>query len=578
MSMAVSRADNLYDWGSNQALVPPEILLYIDATLILDRIMSHPALGDLDTSEAGVLWRILSPIANELSTAYLQLARVIQLRSLVGQVGQRAYGPYLDEIGWQEMGVPRNDSVSARYTVAFSGPAGTIIPQGTVVATATDLEYVVVVGTVLGSDGAGGAIVECRTPGPAGNVAAGAISRILTGNLAGVSVTNEFATPLVAGSALESDADYRVRLLRYRRDPPNGTNAAQFRTWAEQVPGVGRAQVVRPAQTLEDESDPRRPTPGTIHIYVVGVPLIFPPAGPLASQAVVDAVQQWIAPAPPPVRLQVTDWMNQGSSPLDIYALLPTAAMQYAGIWSFRPAIGFTDTDPPTDPAHRVGELAAVNLTDAIDLPQSPTVGGDARRLLLAGELSAAPPQVPAGLPELMFYWDGAINNAGAPGVPGKNLRLTISQTVDDPGTLQILGGWLVGQFSDPDQLGLADVGDRVEVFAAPPIPLDVAVTVQAQPGWSEPAVQSSVRAALEDYLKGICFGGAAPPVGGQADPTANDVLYGIAQAVIIGAQGVAYIRDHSLRINGATDDIIVWVGDVATLASLECTVELAAP
>jgi uncharacterized phage protein gp47/JayE len=564
--------------------IPPEIELYSDAGVLLDRLRQHPALSDLDTAQATVLWRILSPIANELAEAYVQLARVIWLRSLIGPVGQRAWGPYLDELGEQEMGVLRNSTVRARYAVTFTGPPGTLLAQGTTVGSASPpLEWDVVVGTVLGSDGSGGALVECRTPGTIGNVPAGAINRVLTTGLPGVTVINEHGTPLIAGADVESDDNYRVRLLRYRRDPPNGTNGAQFRTWAEQVPGVGRARTVRPAQTVDDESDPRRPPPGTVDIYIVGPALIEPAEGPLASSATVDAVQQWIAPAPVPVQFQAADWEGLDSQPLYATAQLPTERMRLAGVWTFRPRMALTDA--PEDPASRVATLAAWNETDHIDLPSWPVRGGSARRELLAGELNVSPAAGPAGLPELGFYWDGIPANAGQLDRPGKDLRLLVEQTVEDVGALTPLGGWLVGQFSDPDHAGLADVADRVEVFAAAPVPLGISVTVRAQPGWGQVAVQASVRAALEAYLRAIVFGGTAPPIGGQPDPMAGSVLFGLVQAVIINAGGVAYILSRSLEITTPadaalgrlpTDDVPVWVGDVATLGALDCRVEMA--
>jgi hypothetical protein len=59
------------------------------------------------------------------------------------------------------------------------------------------------------------------------------------------------------------------------------------------------------------------------------------------------------------------------------------------------------------------------------------------------------------------------------------------------------------------------------------------------------------------------------PPTGdpASADPVANNVLFGVAQAVTLSARRAWRTSpDHSPRINGATDNVAVWQGEVATL------------
>ena len=77
----------------------------------------------------------------------------------------------------------------------------------------------------------------------------------------------------------EDDDTARARLLRRVFGPDENGNASQIRTWAESVLGVGSARVI-----------PRWNGPLTIKVVIVGTD------GAVASQEVVDAVQEYLDP------------------------------------------------------------------------------------------------------------------------------------------------------------------------------------------------------------------------------------------------------------------------------------------
>lgn len=575
---------NIRDLGVLQTargpLIPPGVLFGLSSLALLARMKAHPSLAGIAVAEPSIAHQALAPVSIELAEAYFQLRRVIELRSLVGAPGQTAFGPYLDEIGDQEMGVPRLSMVPARYVVEFEGEPGTQIPEmgpgGRTLLRAERLLFQMLTSAEIGGDGTGGAIVESLTPGLVGNVPAGAINRFDGPGVTGVTaVRNPSGVPLVPGADAESDADYLTRLLRYRRDPPNGANAAQFRLWAESVPGVGRAECVRPLEPLGPQGQ-IPPPPGTVWVFVTGTDLILPPEGPLASQAVVDAVQQYIAPRMPTVTANPATFhadLPDDNAARGLFEPLPTTSMRIAGIWQARPALSISyENGPPPPPSTPVVTVSVFNVTDDVLLDGRPNGQAPqaATRTFTAGELSEAPPELAQAAPSFDFYWDGN---------PGKTIELRVERTALQAaagnGIVHVDNLWLTSSFSDPTHEGLAPVCDRVEVFPARPVPITVSAAVLPKPAWSMAAVTAWAQNALRDYLRGIVFGGSAPPVGGLPNRRANDVLYGMVGAVLYGgcSQGegpLQYYDPTTLRLNGGTDDVQIWTGDIATLAEVD--------
>ena len=577
---------------TDSATVPASVTQATSANILLARMKSHPALAGIAVAEPSIPHQALAPPSIEIANTYVELQRIIEYRSLVGPQGHVAFGAYLDELGDQEMGVSRLSAVPARRGIRVTGYAGAMLPEGTrLLAPAQGVGFRMLLTATVGADGTGGGIAECEQPGAIGNVPAGAINKIDGPPIQGITaVTNPSGVPLVAGADVETDDAYRTRLLRYRRDPPNGCNAAQFRMWAEEVPGVGRAEVIRPLEPVGPDGQ-QPPPPGTVQVYVTGSDLIeVQPNGLMATQGVVDAVQQYIAPLLPAVTLQPGDW------PANVYpdngatyqagVLLPTDLMVIAGIWTLRPALSIAYSgDPPVPPPPDTPVItySVFNVTDGVILDGRPN-GYEpeaATRTFTAGELGETPPSVAASAPAIEFYWDGAM----VPQQKTIEIRVerTALQATPGYGTVTMHGVWLLSAFSDPTHEALAPVDDRVEVYASKPVPITVAASIEPKPGWTVAAATAWAEDAIKEYLRSIVYAGSAAPVAGLPNRRANDVLYGMIGAVLYGGcvQGdtpLMYYDPASLRLNGGTLDIEVWTGDVAVLEAVEFTLIEVAP
>ncbi len=232
--------------------------------------------SDLDKSEGSFLWDALSPAAIELALAAIWAQQVLERG-----FASTTFGAYLD-LRCEEHGITRRPAVKATGQVTFTGTPGTVIPAGTQVSTASS-EAAPAVFFATKSDatiGAGGTVtvdIEAVEAGTSGNVAAGTIT-MLAQPVAGVTgVSNATATN--GGLDEEDDASLLARYLAKVRSPGTSGNKADYINWAMEVPGVGGVQVI-----------PLWNGPGTVKVVLLGTDK------KPASQTVVDAVQNYIAP------------------------------------------------------------------------------------------------------------------------------------------------------------------------------------------------------------------------------------------------------------------------------------------
>jgi len=533
--------------------LPPDITANESSTAMLARMKAHPALAGMAVGEPSMPHAALSPPANEIAEGYRQLAHVVELRSLIGDPGHVAYGPYLDQIGVEEMGLARQAATHARVILSFTGTPGALVPAGTVVVAATPARptYTLESAVTIGAEGTAGGIGVCDRTGTVGNVPSGAVNSFNGSPPAGVTaVTNPFNEPLVQGADIETDDHYRQRLLEYRRDPPNGCNAAQFRAWAESVPGVGRAQVVRP---FEDGGPP----PGSVWVFVVDTEM------QPASQVIVDAVQAYIAPAS---ELASGAGAFTGGTPQPDGSLelpggivvmatspFPAADAKHAGIWTYRPSLRVDKNDDvdATQPAVTIDVWnVTTNAVATARPPGAPEI--PATLTLTPGDLQTAFPPGPEVAPSVDVYWNGT-----------DTLTLRVSRTATQAaGRSVYLGGaWMRSAFSSPDHEGVAPVDDRVEVYSARGISIDVTATVWPVLGYAPAVTEDAVHGAVVDYFKLIAL------------TSSNDVIYGAVGAVIQATDAVDRYDPSTLRVNGATVDVAIWKGDVAILGTLDVTV-----
>lgn len=241
---------------------------------MLDRLPS-----DLDRSEGSFAWDALAPVAIELAQAAIWAQEVLRRG-----FAQTTFGAYLD-LRAEEHGLTRRPAVAATGAVTFTGTAGTVIPVGTRVSTASTTAAPAVVfrtieAATIPESGSVAVRIEAEVPGASGNVAAGTI-RFLAASVPGVtSVTN--AEPTTGGADEEDDESLRARLLQRVRSPSASGNRADYVRWALEVPGVGWVSVI-----------PVRDGPGTVSIAIIDM------QGQPASPELVQAVQNHIAPDGP---------------------------------------------------------------------------------------------------------------------------------------------------------------------------------------------------------------------------------------------------------------------------------------
>ncbi len=207
---------------------------------MLDRIPS-----DLDKREGSVIYDALAPAAAELAQLYIELEMQLRLA-----FGTTASGEYL-ALRTADYGVNRQIATSSRRRALFygSGDVPLDVPVGSRF-NADNLNYV-----VREKVAAGAYILECETPGVAGNTYYGLLLPIdyVTGL-----ERAELGEVLVPGEDDESDEALRARYLHRVRNPSSGGNAADYRDWAMSVAGVGGAKVY-----------PLWNGPGTLKVVIV---------------------------------------------------------------------------------------------------------------------------------------------------------------------------------------------------------------------------------------------------------------------------------------------------------------------
>ncbi|THF78020.1 baseplate J/gp47 family protein [Cohnella fermenti] len=208
---------------------------------IMDRMLARlPA--DVDKSEGSFFWDALAPIAYELFNSAVWAQEVLRRG-----FASTTFGAYLDLRG-EEHGIARREAQKATGSVKITGAEGTVIPAGTLLATEADsatnsasVEFATDADMAIGPSGTALVAVTAAEAGARGNVAALAVKLTMIAIAGVTAVSNEAA--MSGGSDIESDEELLVRLLAKIRQPATSGNAAQYRQWALEVPGVGDARV-----------------------------------------------------------------------------------------------------------------------------------------------------------------------------------------------------------------------------------------------------------------------------------------------------------------------------------------------
>lgn len=132
----------------------------------------------------------------------------------------------------------RKAAGAAEGTIVFTGTNGNVIPAGSILRRADDIEYSLDADvTIAGGTGTGA--VTCLTAGATGNAAPG-VKLNLISPVAGI--TSQTTVTLISGGVdVETDAELRIRIIARIQQPPQGGAAYDYEAWALEVPGVTRA-------------------------------------------------------------------------------------------------------------------------------------------------------------------------------------------------------------------------------------------------------------------------------------------------------------------------------------------------
>ena len=164
----------------------------------------------------------------------------------------------------------------------MSGPAGTIVPQGTrLQTTVNEAVFFVTLEPATLDGGTATVSAQAEEGGLAGNVGAGDINALAPGNLYGI-VSAINAAPFDGGADTEDDAALRKRLIDRAQNPATSGNANHYRQWALEIAGVGDARVM-----------PIANGPGTVKVVLLDTEKTAP------AQSVIDAVEAHIAEQKP---------------------------------------------------------------------------------------------------------------------------------------------------------------------------------------------------------------------------------------------------------------------------------------
>lgn len=211
-----------------------------------------------------IVYDMLSPVCWEMAELYFALS-IMQELVFLGT----AKGEYLDAWGMQTGGLVRLPATHSRYAFAYEGAEP---PEGT--RFFAEMQYFV----LLRDEETGELILESEATGRE-------TTAILPGTPAIPAVTVRglkraaFGVLLSAGVDTEDDEHFRQRIREKLTGPAANGNIQHYKTWAESVPGVGRAKVI-----------PLFAGENTVMV------VLFDPDGRPVMQDVVDAVQEYIDP------------------------------------------------------------------------------------------------------------------------------------------------------------------------------------------------------------------------------------------------------------------------------------------
>lgn len=226
----------------------PEFLKTTDEDDIHDEMLALIP-DEYDKSEGQHLWNFTRPTAHIVS----QL-RGFDLPQAINLIWPRfSNGIYLD-LHAQLRGMTRKEAQYATGTITFTGTPDTIIPAGYMCSTESkndisSKDYITLEDCVIGEDGTVTVNAQASEAGTYGNTAANTIVINSSAFDDVTGVTN--SVPFIGGVNEEDDESLIERIREYDQTQGNSNvgNPADYKRWAESVPGTGNAHIIRSTDT-----------------------------------------------------------------------------------------------------------------------------------------------------------------------------------------------------------------------------------------------------------------------------------------------------------------------------------------
>lgn len=200
---------------------------------ILNNMLSRVN-DEYDRTEGGLFYDNLAPVSIEFEKLYEVLNDIF-----LNSFAETAKGEYLDNIA-KEVGVFRKQATKSKGFVTIKGDIGTIIKEGTKVASDTFI-YLTTEERIISQTGEVVVPIESEKKGKIYNIRENSITNFPI-TIPGLhSVTNKQAT--TDGYNGESDEELRERYYFKVREPVTSGNVFHYKKWTLEVEGVGGVKV-----------------------------------------------------------------------------------------------------------------------------------------------------------------------------------------------------------------------------------------------------------------------------------------------------------------------------------------------
>ena len=214
---------------------------------IKQRILDDTNLN-LDKREGSFLNNQISPVAEELAKAYINMGDILSLGFI-----EDTFDTFLDKrVG--EFGVYRKQGTKSTGSIKVEGRDGTVISNGTLLKS-NDLYFTVLNDIELPTDNI--LYVEANEVGYKYNMVEGTEFELVEQDDSITRLYNEQS--FIGGVDIETDDELRRRYIKVVNNPSASGNKNHYEEWALEVNGVGRALVY-----------PLHAGPGSVKVMVIG--------------------------------------------------------------------------------------------------------------------------------------------------------------------------------------------------------------------------------------------------------------------------------------------------------------------